>query len=47
MVHTKDKCLLCGELWDSEYHMSDECVNLNEDDLKGGQNETTNNNIRK
>ena len=24
-------CEDCGELWNSEYHMSDECINLNED----------------
>ena len=27
----EDKCQECGKQWNSEYHMSDECVNLNED----------------
>ena len=26
-----DTCPECNELWDSEYHMSDQCVNINED----------------
>ena len=26
-----NRCGECGELWDSEYHMSDECVNVDED----------------
>ena len=26
-----ENCEQCGELWDSEYHINDECVNLNED----------------
>ena len=24
-------CEFCGKPWDSEYHMSDECVNIDED----------------
>ena len=27
----KDCCPECGELWNSEYHISDQCVNHNED----------------
>lgn len=27
----EDKCNECGKPWNSEYHMSDECVNLSED----------------
>ena len=27
----KETCEECGELWNSEYHIGDECVNLNED----------------
>lgn len=26
-----DRCGECGELWNSEYHASDECINVNED----------------
>jgi len=26
-----DYCELCGEVWNSEFHMSDECVNVSED----------------
>ncbi len=28
-------CEDCNQEWNSEYHMSDECVNIDED-LKGG-----------
>lgn len=28
---SEDTCLECGELWNSEYHMSDECVNPGDD----------------
>jgi len=28
---TDDKCGECGELWDSEFHASDQCVNIDED----------------
>ena len=31
----KDLCELCGKEDSSEYHMSDECVNLDEDDDRG------------
>ena len=27
----QDCCPECGELWNSEYHMSDQCVSHNED----------------
>lgn len=26
-----NKCGECGELWNSEYHLSDECINLPEE----------------
>ena len=29
-----DHCQLCGELWDSEYHISDTCVKVNKDQEK-------------
>ena len=29
--HREDTCQECGDLWDSEHHISDVCVNLNED----------------
>ena len=28
-METENSCEQCGELWDSEYHINDECVNLN------------------
>jgi|TARA_R100000501_G_C2599792_1_gene97217 hypothetical protein len=28
-------CWLCGKSWNSEYHINDECVNINEDDERG------------
>ena len=28
---TDNKCEQCGELWNSEFHASDQCINLNED----------------
>ncbi len=28
----KDICEECDNPWNSEYHISDECVNLNEED---------------
>ena len=31
MESQEDKCSECGESFNSEYHMSDECVNLSED----------------
>ena len=29
----EDICEDCGKPWNSEYHMSDECVNINEDGI--------------
>ena len=29
-------CEECGKSWGSEYHISDVCVNLDEDLMKGG-----------
>ena len=26
-----ETCEECGKLWNSEYHASDQCINLNED----------------
>lgn len=31
IIEEDNRCGECGELWDSEYHMSDECVNVDED----------------
>lgn len=30
-----DKCEDCGKPWNSEYHMSDQCINVSEDCYNG------------
>ena len=35
-------CKLCGKPWNSEYHINDVCVNLNEDDWFGEKLEEDN-----